>query len=239
MVVTEMRRSQRFSLCHIQLQYPLIPYISHLLVNESASSRLPHPLDSLRDTDVIGLELVQTHKGEHGEAIEQPEQTVAHAGHAPLGEVVGDAGLEADVRVSDDEGAEDGVSGRVEGGAREGGDGDGDQGGGDESLGGPVVGAVGWGGFWDGSGVVRYLSCGVSKCRCVSSCARRVVIAQARGQHTCSLDALCIQVSNRSRPTAPTAIKVHTWQRRQDSSPPCSMECSHSSSSWQSIPYEL
>ena len=53
---------------------------------------LPDPLDGLGQTNVVGLELVPTPAdNEDGEEVE-PVGSLADEGHAPRGEVVGDAG---------------------------------------------------------------------------------------------------------------------------------------------------
>lgn len=55
-------------------------------------------------------------------------------GHATGGEVVDDGGLEADVRVQDQTGAEDGVHDGVEGTGCEGGDAQGNEADGDQTI---------------------------------------------------------------------------------------------------------
>jgi len=76
------------------------------------------------------------------------------ARHAVVREVVHDAGVEADVAVDDQRGAQQGVEDRVRRAANEGRGGQRDERRGDEPLEGPVVAAGGGRGGWDWRGVV-------------------------------------------------------------------------------------
>lgn len=115
---------------------------------------LPHPLDGLRNTNVVGLKLVQANAdGQRGE-VEPPPEEPTEVGPGLLRNVVDDDLLEAHVGVQQDGAAEDGVEGGVERAGGEGGDGEGDEAGGEQALGGPVVGALGGVGRRDGGRVV-------------------------------------------------------------------------------------
>lgn len=115
---------------------------------------LPDPLDSLCDTHIVRLELVQSHADGDGCQVQGPPECLVEAGPAALGDVVGDDLLEAHVRVEEDGTAEDRIGERVEGPGGERGDGEGDERCGEEALGGPVVGAVGGVGLRDEGRVV-------------------------------------------------------------------------------------
>src|SRR5690242_17181639 len=101
----------------------------------STSLRRPEPPDSLGNTDIVGLERVQRNAHKHCSGTQSPVGGGAGLGHAVLGEVVDDARLEADVRVDDQEGAEDGVGDGVQRAGGEGGDCEGNEAGGDDSGG--------------------------------------------------------------------------------------------------------
>lgn len=91
-------------------------------VHHHSSLSLPHPLDCLRNTDIIRLELVQTNADRQRCEVEKPHEGLVKTGEAVLGDVVDDDGLETDVGVKEDGAAEDGVHGRVERAGSEGGD---------------------------------------------------------------------------------------------------------------------
>lgn len=92
----------------------------------------PELADSLCDTDIVCLERVQRNTEEDGCATERPHGRVTDHGHALFGEVVDDARLETDVRVDDEQSAEDRVGDRVQRASGEGGNCEGDEAGGDD-----------------------------------------------------------------------------------------------------------
>ena len=51
---------------------------------------MPDPLDSLCDTDIIGLELVETHANQDRGTLQSPHQELPYTGHTVLGDVVDD-----------------------------------------------------------------------------------------------------------------------------------------------------
>lgn len=89
----------------------------------SSNLCLPNTLDSLRDTDVVCLKLVQTNAYSQGGGVQSPPEQLAQTGVSLLGDVVDDDGLETDVGMDEDGGAEDRVHGGVEGAGSEGRDG--------------------------------------------------------------------------------------------------------------------
>jgi hypothetical protein len=100
---------------------------------------LPKSLDSLSDTDVIGLKLVQANADGDSRQVQTPPEELSQAGVGSLGNVVDDYGLEADVRVQEDGRAQDGVGGGVERTGGKGRNGERHEAGGEEALKGPVV----------------------------------------------------------------------------------------------------
>lgn len=92
----------------------------------------PELANSLCNTNIVCLKRVQRNAEKDGSAAERPHGYVADHGHALLGEVVDHARLEADVRVDDEQGAEDRVGDRVQRAGGEGGDCEGDETGGDD-----------------------------------------------------------------------------------------------------------
>lgn len=83
----------------------------HRLPNIRLKSHLccPELANSLCDTDIICLERVQRNTEEDSSATERPHGRAADLRHALLGEIVDNAGFEADVRVDDEESAKDRV----------------------------------------------------------------------------------------------------------------------------------
>lgn len=114
-----------------------------LPISPIVSSCLPYPLDGLRDTNVVGLELVQANADRQRRRVQRPPRELAELSVRPVGNVVGDDGLEAQVGVDEDRGTQDGVHGGVDGAGREGSEGERDEAGSEEAVEGPVVGAVG------------------------------------------------------------------------------------------------
>lgn len=94
--------------------------------------RLPQLPHSLSDTNVVGLERVQRNAQQDGRCTERPVGGGANLGHSALGEVVDDARLEADVRVDNEQGAEDRVGDGVQRAGSERRNCEGDQTGGDD-----------------------------------------------------------------------------------------------------------
>lgn len=115
---------------------------------------MPQLADKLRDANVVRLKLVQAQAYERRDRIQAPGQAPGRAWEPPLGDVVGDEHLQAEVRVDEQQRAEDGVGGRVERAGGKGRDGQGHNACGDEALKGPVVGAVAGVRVGDGGGVV-------------------------------------------------------------------------------------
>lgn len=114
--------------------------------NDDTALCVPDPTQSLGDTHVVRLELIQTDGGGQGEGAQEPVAEGVELGHTLGTEVIDDGGpvralevgtewlgrrrvslLESNVGVSDQEGAEDGVHDRVEGAGGEGSDREGDQ----------------------------------------------------------------------------------------------------------------
>lgn len=114
----------------------------------------PHPLDRLCHTNIVGLKLVQADANRNRRQVERPPEKLTQAGVFLLGDVVDDDGLEADVRVKEHSGAEDGIHGRVQGAGGEGSHGQRDEASGEKALKGPVVGAMSSIGLRNGSRVV-------------------------------------------------------------------------------------
>ncbi len=51
----------------------------------------PHPLDTLRDPNIIRLKLVETNRDQHSRNIEKPIRRLADSGMLPYREIVCDA----------------------------------------------------------------------------------------------------------------------------------------------------
>lgn len=60
--------------------------------NNDSALCLPDPAQGLRDTNVVGLELVQTNGGGQSERAQEPVAERAELGHTPRAEVVNDGG---------------------------------------------------------------------------------------------------------------------------------------------------
>lgn len=110
---------------------------------QSASLCLPDPLDSLRDTNVVGLELVQAHANHHGCDVQAPPKDLARARVPPVGNVVDEYRLETHVGVEEHRAAQDGVRGGVQRAGGKGGDRERHESCGEKTFEGPVVGTVG------------------------------------------------------------------------------------------------
>lgn len=100
---------------------------------------LPDSLDSLSDANVIGLKLVQANANSDSRQVQAPPEELSQTWVGSLGNVVNDDGLEADVGVQEDGGAQNGVGGGVERAGGKGRDGERHEAGGEETLKGPVV----------------------------------------------------------------------------------------------------
>lgn len=94
--------------------------------------RGPQLADSLCDANIVCLERVQSNTHKHGPGAESPHGRVADEWHTLLGEVVDDARLETNVRVDDQQGAEDRVGDGVQRAGGEGRNGERDEAGGDD-----------------------------------------------------------------------------------------------------------
>jgi hypothetical protein len=92
----------------------------------------PELANSLCDTDIVCLERVQRNTEQDSCATECPHGCVTDHRHTLLGEVVDDARLETDVRVDDEQGAEDRISDGVQRASGEGGNCEGNETGGDD-----------------------------------------------------------------------------------------------------------
>ena len=123
--------------------------------NRNSTLCCPDTTQSLGHTNIVCLELVQTNSGGEGECAQEPVAGSAELGHTGRREVVDDGGLESDVRVGDDQRAQDGVHDGVEGTSGERSEGERDQADADQSLKRPVVAALGGVGFGNGSRVVH------------------------------------------------------------------------------------
>ena len=110
-----------------------LSYTAERPLCSSVPLRRPEPADSLGNTDIICLKRVQRNAHEDGCCTQRPHSRGTDTGHAVLGEVVDDARLEADVRVDDEQSAEDRVGNGVQGTSGEGGECEGNQAGGDDS----------------------------------------------------------------------------------------------------------
>lgn len=115
---------------------------------------MPQLADQLGNTDIVRLKLVQAQADKGSNGVEAPGEALAGLWETLLGDVVGDEDLEAEVGVDEEEAAQDGIGGRVEGAGGEGSDGQGHDAGGDKALKGPVVRAVAGVGRGDGCGIV-------------------------------------------------------------------------------------
>ena len=82
-------------------------------------SSLPNPLNSLRDSNVIRFKLVKSDQHKHRANVQRPPTELPRARNSPGWEVVDNAGLEADVGVCDEQGAEHAVKDWVEGAGSE------------------------------------------------------------------------------------------------------------------------
>lgn len=78
---------------------------------------------SIIRTNIMRLEFIKSNSHNHRGDVERPHGELAPERHALVWQVVDDDGLEADVGVDEDAGAEESVRGRVEGAGGEGGDG--------------------------------------------------------------------------------------------------------------------
>jgi len=126
------------------------------MAHETCKAHLSSPdtLNSLGQTDIIRLELVQTDAGSDGSDVEEPEAGLVGSREATAGHVVDDDGLHARVAVDEQETAENGVEGGVERAAGERGHGQRNKTSGDQALECPVVGAVAGLRIGDGDRVV-------------------------------------------------------------------------------------
>lgn len=102
----------------------------------------PHPLDSLCQTNVVGLKLVQTDANQDSGGVEGPHGELAGLGETAVGDIVDEDVLETGVRVHEDCAAESGIEHGVQRTGSERSDGQGDEAGGEQTVKGPVVGAV-------------------------------------------------------------------------------------------------
>lgn len=116
--------------------------------------RSPDSLDGLSETDIVGLEFIKSNTDRHSGSLQQPLESLSRLWYAVFWKVIGDAGLEADVGVDEDGGAEDGIHGWVQGAGDERSDCEWDEADRDGALEGPVVGAVHWVRFWDLGSIV-------------------------------------------------------------------------------------
>lgn len=85
-------------------------------------SSLPNPLDGFRKPNIIRLKLVESNSNADSENSQDPVESGSSLWHAPPGEVIGDARLEADMGVYEDSTAEKRVCEGVESSCDEGGD---------------------------------------------------------------------------------------------------------------------
>ena len=67
-----------------QVILPIICFLhTHTSINPSTNLRLPDSSNSLGDTDVVGLELVQSHADKNGSDVEEPVEGLAETGVGP------------------------------------------------------------------------------------------------------------------------------------------------------------
>jgi hypothetical protein len=65
--------------------------------NAQTNLSRPDLLDRLRNTNIVGLELVESNTHRHRRGPQHPSQRLLGLRHAPGGEVVDDHGVEADM----------------------------------------------------------------------------------------------------------------------------------------------
>ncbi len=123
---------------------------------QSLCSCAPQLADQLRQADVVCLKLVQAHAHQRRDAVQRPCQCLAPAREPLLRDVVCHQHREAEVRVHQQQRAQDRVQRRVERAGRKRCQRQGDNSDGDEALKRPVVGAVARARRRNGLGVVDY-----------------------------------------------------------------------------------
>lgn len=97
---------------------------------------------SLRQTNIIGLKLVQSNPYHYSRCPQTPVEQLSRLWYSLWGKVIDDASLEADVGMNENRAAEDGIGHWVQGSGCEWCYGERDQSSGQDTLEGPVVGAV-------------------------------------------------------------------------------------------------
>lgn len=118
------------------------------------SLSVPDLLDGAGESDILGLELIETVESNGGSSVQQVQGVVVHGAVDSLGDVVGNARLETKLGVDQKSSTESGVQNGRDGAGGEGQNGHGDEADHEDSLKGPVVGALGGVGGGDGRGVV-------------------------------------------------------------------------------------
>lgn len=99
----------------IYIQPPNFPRSQGVADNSSLFLSLPEPLNSLRNTNIIRLKLVQPNQHQHCGALETPHECLPHGWMLAFGDVVDDNGFEPKVRVDDDSGTENCVGDGADG----------------------------------------------------------------------------------------------------------------------------
>jgi hypothetical protein len=102
----------------------------------------PNPVYSLRQTNIVGFKLVQANPNHHSRCFQSPVEKLSRLWYSLFREVIGDAGLEANMGMNENCAAEDRIGHGIEGSGSEWGNRERDQTSGYETLEGPVVGAV-------------------------------------------------------------------------------------------------
>lgn len=86
------------------------------------SLSLPDPLNSLRNTHIIRLKLVQSNQHQHGDTLKTPHERLPCGRVFVSGDVIDDHGFETKVRVDDDSGTKNCVGNGADGARGEGSD---------------------------------------------------------------------------------------------------------------------
>lgn len=103
---------------------------------------LPDPLDAFSQANIVSLELIKPNAHNNSSKLEQPIKSLSDLWQLSARDVVTDDSLEANVRMDEDGGGEEGVCDWIQGAGSERCDCERDETDGDGTLKGPVVGTV-------------------------------------------------------------------------------------------------
>lgn len=115
------RREVSISLLYRYL-HPATLTLTQIISYPVISLSLPDPLNSLRNTHIICLKLVQSNQHQHGDTLKTPHERLPCGRVFVSGDVVDDHGFETKVRVDDDSGTENCVGNGANGARGEGSD---------------------------------------------------------------------------------------------------------------------